>query len=967
MVGIGGDVPLVGRVAELHLISEALASAATGRGQLVVVEGEAGVGKTRLIDAAADQADGLGMQVFRAHAEEFESRRPFGAVADCLGVTRSATDPRRAEISRRLHGGAGAEETAGSEFRLVEDMVALVEDLCADGPVVVALDDIQWADPGTLLVAHGLARAAPALPLLVILACRPAPRSAELARLLQTLAERGAAYLRLAPLAADEVVELVAGLLGTPPGPRLARQVGDAGGNPFFVTELVGALVADGSVHAEGATAEIASVAFPVALKPIVLHRMSFLSRDTLDVLSVASVLGSTFTVPTLSLALGRAALDLLPRVREALDGGVLGEDGDGLAFRHDLLREALYEDIPRAVRVGVHRDIGHALAAAGAPPVAVAEHFLRGECRGDPVALDWLQRAVEEATVRAPATAAKLLESTLELADADDPGRDRLLGELVVVLIVSGQGEQAERVCLDLLTRAQPPIAEARLRMTLARLAASRGELDEALEQAARAEAIAGLSPQQRARLLGTSSVLALTEPRLDVAEAMATRSLRVAEEVGGTVARATSAYTLGRVAYYQGRFDDALSWFDQCRLIGDDEPGDRIHAGWQQLRFLTDLFRILVLLQAGRADPAVASLADHRRLTLERGYTQLHLRACWLQALGSFLAGRWDDAAGQLEEVEGLFDGGRLSDEMLASARGMGALIALHRGDAGTAERIPILPAKDVDDGDWPALAAALRAEADGAPADALEVLAAGWRRAEALGLLVRRLWNGPEIVRLALGRGPGGPVLDQALAEEVCVAVEALVAGNEGVATVVAAALRCRGLIGDDGDVLTRAAAAYRDAGRPLEAARAAEDAGAAFGRSGDQEAAQRLFEEAAQGYERLDASWDVARVGASMRAFGLRRRRAAPRPRRVGWDALSRGEQAVAELVATGLSNPEIAERLFLSRYTVRSYVSIALSKLSLTSRVELAQEVIRRQGNGPAEAAGPQARGKPGKA
>ncbi len=950
MVGTGADVSLVGRLAELQRIGEAVASAAAGRGQVVVVEGEAGIGKTRLLDASLDRAHGLGMGVFRAHAEEFESRRPFGAVAGCLGITRSSSDPGRAGISRRLYGGPDTGATGGSEFRLVEDMLAMVEDLCADGPVVVALDDLQWADPGTLLVAHGLARAAPALPLLVVLACRPAPRAAELARLLQTLAERGSASLHLVPLSAEEVLELVGGLLGAPPGPRLARQVADAGGNPFFVTELVGALVADGSVQAAGATAEIASVAFPVALKPIVLHRMSFLSRETLDVLSVASVLGSTFTVPILSLALGRGALDLLPRVREALDGGVLGEDGDHLAFRHDLLREALYEDIPRSVRVGLHRDIGHALATAGAPAVAVAEHFLRGECRGDPVALDWLHRAVEQATVRAPATAAELLERTLELVDAEDPGRDRLLGELVTVLAVSGQREQAERVCLDLLTRAQAPIAEARLRMTLARLASSRGELEEALEQAARAEAIAGLSPHQRARLLASSSMLALSEPRLDVAEAMATHSLRVAEEVGGTVARATSAYTLGRVAYYQGRFDDALSWFDQGRLTGDDEPGDRIVAGWQQLRFLVDLFRTLVQIQAGRADLAVATLADYRRLTSERGYINLYLRACWLQALGSFVAGRWDDAAGQLEEVEGLFDGGRLGDEMLASARGMGALIATHRGDAGG---IRILPAEDVDDGDWPALAAGLRAEADGRPAAALEVLAAGWRRAEALGVVVRRLWIGPELVRLALSRGGGGTVLDRDLAEEVCLAVEALVAGNEGVATVVAAALRCRGLVDDDGDILVRAAAAYRDAGRPLEAARAAEDAGAAFGRRGDLENARRLFDEAAQGYERLGASWDLARVGASMRALGLRRRRAAARPRRVGWDALSRGERAVAELVATGLSNPQIAERLFLSRYTVRGYVSCALSKLGLSSRTELAQEVARRHGGGPA--------------
>jgi len=567
-------------------------------------------------------------------------------------------------------------------------------------------------------------------------------------------------------------------------------------------------------------------------------------------------------------------------------------------------------------------------------------------------VALDWLHRAVEEATVRDPATAAELLERTLELVDADDPGRDRLLGELVVVLLVSSQPEQAGRVCLDLLTRAQAPVTEARLRMALAELASSGGALDEALEQAAKAEAIAGLSPHQRARLVASSSVLALSEPRLDVASDMALRGMRVAEEAGSTVARANAAYTLGRIAHYRGRFDDALSWFDQCQITGDDEPSGRIAAGWQHLRSAADLSGVHVQLQAGRAELAGASLARYHRLTFERGYKELYLRTCWLQAIGSFLAGRWDDAAGELEEIEGLLEGRRPGEEALATARGLGVLIAIHRGNAGNADRIPSLPATDFNDSPWPALAAGLRAEADGRPAAALEVITAAWRRTEASGVVVRRLWNGPEIVRLGLSRGAGGTMLDQALAEELCLAVEALVAGNEGVPTVVAAALRCRGMVDDDGDVLVRAAAAYRDAGRPLEAAQAAEDAGAAFGRYGRLKEAQHHFDEAARGYAQLEASWDLARVGASMRALGLRRRRAAAGPRRTGWDALSRGERAVAELVATGLSNPEIAERLFLSRYTVRSYVSAALSKLSLSSRVELAQEV-RRRGDGPA--------------
>ena len=157
----------------------------------------------------------------------------------------------------------------------------------------------------------------------------------------------------------------------------------------------------------------------------------------------------------------------------------------------------------------------------------------------------------------------------------------------------------------------------------------------------------------------------------------------------------------------------------------------------------------------------------------------------------------------------------------------------------------------------------------------------------------------------------------------------------------ASILGTSLRCRGLAEDDVEILTGAAAACRDSPFPLGRAQAFEDAAGALARTGDLTAARPLFADALQVYELLDATWDIGRARSRMRALGLRQGSRGGRKRpSTGWEALTRGERAVVELVAEGLSNREVAERLFLSPHTVKRHLSNAMIKLGIASRVEL---------------------------
>ena len=233
----------------------------------------------------------------------------------------------------------------GLRFRVVDAFTDLVEELALAGPVMLGLDDLQWADPASLLTVGVLARRLTGLPVGVIGCLRPSPRGAELDRLADALEAAGARFLVLHPLTGEAVTGLVAQAVAAEPGPRLLAEVAGAAGNPLFVTELLGALAQEGAIATAGGRAEVAETVLPPTLRLTILRRVSFLPEPTLQALRSASTLGSGFSLTDLATVTGRPAVDLSVVLGEAIRARVLEDDGDRLRFRHELIRDAIYED----------------------------------------------------------------------------------------------------------------------------------------------------------------------------------------------------------------------------------------------------------------------------------------------------------------------------------------------------------------------------------------------------------------------------------------------------------------------------------------------------------------------------------------------------------------------------------------------------------------------------------------------
>ncbi len=942
-----------GRATEIAVLGESLDRVLSGRLAVVLIEGEAGIGKTRLLDEGLAEARARGIQVAAGRGEDLERTRPFGLVAAAFGCVRSSADPRRAAIGELLAAGGGdggpvtVTSDPGLQFRVVDAFADLAEELALAGPLAIGADDLQWADPSSLLTLGVLSRRLAYLPVALFGCYRLSPRLPELERLAGALAGLGARQLALGPLAGQAVTGLVAEAVAAEPGPGLLAEMAGAGGNPLFVTELLGALAMEGAIETAAGRAELAEVSLPPTLRLTILRRLSFLPEQALQALQAASILGSSFSLTDLATVTARPALELFLELTEAFRARVLEDDGPVLQFRHDLIRESIYEDLPGSLRRGLHREAGQRLAQAGAPALQVAEHLARGADRGDAQAIGWLTRAAREAAPRSPAGAADLLERAAGLMDASDQDRDLLLAEQADSLMLAGRIPDAEAACRALLDRdherpAAPVTGTARICLGRALLAA--GRTRDGLRELEQAADWPALTDAQRAGAQAWASFARFSLEDLPGAAAMAERARPAAAAAGDHLTTSVSMTTLAVVAQSRGHLSDALQTIDDAVRLADQSPGRQGHG------YPVHAARGHLLIELDRPRDARGSFEAGKRISEELGVRWPLASYQAFLGFERFITGHWNDA---IAELEGRLD---LADDIGESysrvyAQCVLSLIALHRNDlsgaraaaatavcelAGTGPRYRTL---------WATWVRALVLEADGELAEALAVLGECWDRCVRAGLAVEYPVFGADLVRLALAGG------DRQRAQDVAAAVAGMADKNQ-VPSLTGAALRCRGLADDDPAALLAAVDAYARSPRPLELALAAEEAAAAFARHGHADRARPLLEQAVAIYERLGAARDLARAEAALRESGIRRGRRGPRSRpQAGWRSLTPTERTVAQLVAEGLSNPQIGERLYVSRRTVQTHIAHVFAKLDFTSRAQLAAEVTRRRGPG----------------
>jgi DNA-binding CsgD family transcriptional regulator/tetratricopeptide (TPR) repeat protein len=938
---------LQGRSVEKLALGQALDVLASGRQTTILVEGEAGIGKTRLLTDTLDQARDRGFQVSFGSGEELERTRPFGVVAGALGCARSSPDPRRAAIATLLatHGVAAEgpitiTSDPGLQFRAVDAFVDLAEELALHAPLVIGLDDLQWADPSSLLTISAIARRLTGLPLALICCFRPSPREPQLQRTVDALQAAGAQQLTLHRLTQDAVSALVSEAVGAEAGSGLLRAIAGAGGNPLFVTELLSAIRQEGLLQTSDGRADVAARSLPPmppTLRLTILRRVSFLPEETLQALRSASIMGGSFTLTDLSTSTARSALSLSDALAEAIAAGVLADEGARLRFRHDLIRDAIYEDLPGSVRLALHREAGQRLAAAGAPTSQVAEHLARGAIAGDASAVEWLTRAAREAATRSPDVAADLLGRAITLLDPRDPGRDRLLAEQAGSLMWAGRVTDSERACRAVLDRTHEPAADGPARICLGLALVASGRPRDALREL---EAAAQVTETEQANGLAWASVARLWLGDLDGATATAEQARSAAAATGDPIATSTALGSLVAVTERRGHLREAGRMIDDALRLADQTPGRQGHRPHP-----LHADRGFILAELDQLDEAAATLRTGRRICEELG-VGWHLPSYHTAtAVERYIVGEWDDAIVEIEASIQLADETGMH-RWLVLSHSVLSLIKLHRNDIAGAVSAAAIAAGALAATEtryrsqWAPWARALTLEADGRHADAFAALAEAWDECAAIGDVIEYRALGPDLVRLALAVG------DTRRARDVSLSVAELAARND-VPSVTGAALRCRGLRDDDAETLQAAVSAYGRSPRPLELGLACEDAGAAFARRGVVDRARPLLEQAVEIYERLDAARDLARAEAVQRAAGIRRGRRGTRRRpQHGWSSLTASEQTVARLVAEGLSNPQIGERLYVSRRTVQTHLAHVFTKLDISSRSQLAAETAR---------------------
>lgn len=942
-----------GRAAEIAVLGDAVDRVVSGRPAVVLIEGEAGIGKTRLLAGVLEDARGRSMQVAAGRAEELERTRPFGLVAAAFGCVRSSPDPRRAAIAALLatRGGDRGPITVTSDpglrFRAVDAFADLAEELALAGPLVIGVDDLQWADPSSLLTLAAVSRRLAYLPVALIGCLRPSPRIPELDRLAGLLLDAGGRILTVRGLTERTVAELVAEAVAAVPGPGLLAGISGAAGNPLFITELLGALAQEGAIETAGGRAEVAEVTLPPTLRLTILRRLSFLPEGTLQALRAASILGSSFTVTELSVTMARPALELSVVLAEGIAGRVLEEYGAVIRFRHDLIRDAIYEDLPLSVRRGLHREAGQRLAQTGAPALQVAEQLARGAGQGDAEAIGWLTRAAREAAARSPDVAADLLERAAGLMAPADPGRDRLLAERASSLMVSGRNADALAACRSLLDRDLDPQVEGPVRICLGRALLAQGQVRDALQELEQAGSSPALPGAERAAARAWAGFARMSLGDLDGAAASAEQARSAAAAAADHLTVSVAMTTLARVSESRGHLRDALQITDEAMHLADESPGRLGH------RYPIRATRGHILIELGRPEEARSALGAGMRISEEIGVRWPLLLYQGFLALERFITGEWDEA---IAELEASFE---LADEIqtvVARAHGILSLISLHRNDLSRAEEAAGAAARDLARWGpgylttWAAWPRALIQEAGGELGQALATMTGAWDTCARLGLALDYPAVGADLVRLALAAG------DIGRARDASAAVTEVAARNE-VPWMTGAALRCRGLIEDDAEILQAAAVACAGGSRPLGLALACEDAGAAFARQGRLDRARPLLDQALGIYERLGAARDLARAEATLREAGIRRGRRGTRGRpQIGWASLTPAEHAVAGLVAEGLSNPQIGERLYISRRTVQTHLAHMFAKLDIATRAQLAVDVTRHRGSEPADTA-----------
>jgi DNA-binding CsgD family transcriptional regulator len=951
---------LVGRQTELEALNAVLSDLERGTQRIVLIAGEQGIGKTCLMAEACRDAERRRCLVFSGRSAELEGGEPFGVLVDALddylgSLERRDLEGLESELDELAWVFPAIARSAerphvvlvGERYRAYRAIRGLLDVLGARRPVVLALDDVHWADEASTEFLSYLLRRPPKGRVLTLLAFRPAQLQQPLATVLEApTMTPGALRLDLAPLT-DEEADLLLG--SRVQGPAKAELYRLSGGNPFYLDQLARGA---GRVRAAGAPTDPDSLGTPIppAVRGVLTAEVAALSPLARGLIQAAAVAGDPFEVGLAATVAEVAEGEDLAAVDELLEADLVhpGPDPRRFVFRHPLVRHAIYESTPAGWRIGAHGRAAIALEAQGAGPAARAHHVERSARPGDLAAADMLIEAAKASAGRAPATAVHWYEAALRIlpeTPAQAPCRLAVLAALAPMLEAIGRLDDSRAALLDALELV--PASDAAQRVPLS-------------TRCAAVERLLGLFPTAEDRL--HRALADLPDPASPEAAAL-------------NVGLSISAREAGDSATAGARAHDALDAATAC--------------GNRPLQASAAALLALVESESSSADPSMPAL--RRAADLLNGLSDEELSTCLETThvgLAEVLAERFPEALRHIERgidvaratghdlqllalrfqrAAALAYVGRLREateeadtavEMAVLVGGPGPIswaagiqcwVALYRGDTETALKAGV-QSMEASRSQWTSVAAGttlalVQLDAGQAERGRTEMLDAG-----------------------------GGPELPFLPAPHRCAAYEALTlaelslgdpeAAGRWATRAEAAALPGRAV--SAGHALRARAAVLLAAGEPERAAALALDAAAGEDAAGARVAAARSRTLAGRALatagQRDDAIVQLRQAEAQLAASGALRfadeaarelRRLGRRVTRTGRGAgsdelgLTSRELEVARLVMAGKSNRAIAAELFLSEKTVESHLSNVFTKLGVSSRAAVAGVLARR--------------------
>src|SRR5580700_5083135 len=918
---------LLDRAAELGAIAAAVDGACSGSGSGLLVESVAGIGKTRLLAHACEQAARAGMKVLTARAAEFEDGYAWGVVrqlfeADVRAGGGQLAGDAVALAARALTGGAeGGDENS---FAVLHGLYWLTADIAQQRPLLLAVDDLHWADqPSQRFIAY-LVRRLDGLAVLLALTVRePRSGTARDKALTAGLAmETSVITLRPAALSAAACGDLVRRMLGTVPSVAFQHACRElTGGNPLLLRGLLAGLVNEGISGTDADLPHLRRLT-PGTVSRSVLLQLGRMPAAALAAARAVAVLGTAATVDR-TRRLADLDGDTCAEAIGALMAERLVEDEQSLRFVHPLVRSAVYQDLAVPVRQRWHQRAARMLDAEGAPQEEVTVHLLAAAAAGDPWTVDKLRQAAADARRRgAPDVAVACLQRALS-----EPPAAAVRPE---VLFELGQ-----------LEAMQDPAAAA-------------GHL---------AEALAGTAgwPRRGQVVVALSEALALGGRFSDAVDLLATMADQAGDEGSREALQAALLNTARMDIGTRGAAQPLLERI-QARASRVENLDPRLHANLAIELAATGEDRDSAVRHARRALEQIPGLRSASTAALPETISVLLFADHAAEAREA--AGTWLDLA----QRQG-------SEPAVATAAGLISLLALYGGQlseavafgqqgiAGTPniwistitssfvvraliERDALADARALLgtlglDGDlpptWPHnlvrhARGCLHAAAGDHAAAAADLLTAG-EQAGYWGFV------NPVIMPWRSDVAPSLTVLGRRREAARLCAEELDLARKWGAARAVGVALRAAGVVqgGSAGiDLMTEAVAVLRESPARLELARALVDLGAAQRRAGARVAARDLLRE----------GLDLAHRQGGLRLADRARRElviAGGKPRRDairGRDALTPSELAVAELAVAGQTNRQIAQALFVTQRTVENHLTNAYAKLRISSRAEL---------------------------